>query len=94
MCLNIGSPNNHHFPFWTNGKVLVLGVSILKHFRVPMTSGVPQGSVLGPLLFDLQENNQSEVRLFADDTAVYLTVAHPNDSNTLQNDLDTLQQWE
>ena len=94
MCLNIGSPNNHHFPFGTNGKVLVLGVPILKHFRVPMTSGVPQGSVLGPLLVDLQENNQSEVRLFADDTAVYLTVAHPNDSSTLQNDLDTLQQWE
>ena len=33
MCLNIGTPNNHHFPFGTNGKVVVLGVSILKHFR-------------------------------------------------------------
>ena len=34
MCLNIGTPNNHRFPFGTNGKVVVLGVSILKHFRV------------------------------------------------------------
>ena len=34
MCLNIGTPNNHHFPFGTNGKVVVLGVQILKHFRV------------------------------------------------------------
>ena len=34
MCLNIGSLNNHHFPFGTNGKVVVLGVPILKHFRV------------------------------------------------------------
>ena len=34
MCLNIGTPNNHHFPFGTNGKVVVLGVPILKHFRV------------------------------------------------------------
>ena len=34
MCLNIGTPNNHHFPLWTNGKEVVLGVPILKHFRV------------------------------------------------------------
>ena len=34
MCLNIGTPNNHHFPFGTNGKVVVLGVPILKHFWV------------------------------------------------------------
>ena len=34
MCLNIGTLNNHHFPFGTNGKVVVLGVPILKHFRV------------------------------------------------------------
>ena len=35
-CLNIGSPNNHHFPLGTNGKVVVLGVPIFKHFRVFM----------------------------------------------------------
>ena len=34
MCLNIGTTNYHHFPFGTNGKVVVLGVPILKHFRV------------------------------------------------------------
>ena len=34
MCLNIGTPNNYHFPFRTNGKVVVLGVPILKHIRV------------------------------------------------------------
>ena len=33
MCLNIGTPNCH-FPFGTNGKVVALGVPILKHFRV------------------------------------------------------------
>ena len=34
ICLNIGSPRNYHFPFETNGKVVVLGVPILKHFWV------------------------------------------------------------
>ena len=31
---NIRTPNNHHFSFATNGKIVVLGVPILKHFRV------------------------------------------------------------
>ena len=34
MCLNIGTPKNVNFPFETNGKLMVLGVPILKHFRV------------------------------------------------------------
>ena len=35
MCLNIGTPKNHHFSFGTNGKVVVSGVPILTHFKVP-----------------------------------------------------------
>ena len=66
---------------------------------VPVTSGVPQGSVLGPILFlvyinDLPDEVRSQVRLFADDTALYLTMESEDDSSALQNDLDILSAWE
>ena len=61
--------------------------------EVLVNSGMTQGSALGPFLFLLYINNlphdsQSQVRLFADDTAVYLTVWNNSDSDILQADLD------
>ena len=62
---------------------------------VPVTSGVPKGSVLGPILFLVYINDlPDELRLFADDTAVYLTVGGSDDGTVLQNDLDRLSMWE
>ena len=60
---------------------------------IPVSSGVPQGSVLGPLLFlfyknDLPMNVKSKVRLFADDTAIYLTISTSSQSEILGKDLD------
>ena len=65
----------------------------------PVTSGVPQGTVLGPLLFLLYINDMpmkvsSTARLFADDSLLYWRIRSSQDSISLQEDLDRLQQWE
>jgi hypothetical protein len=61
-------------------------------------SGVPQGTVLGPLLFlchinDLPDSVKSTVRLFADDCLLYRTINTFQDHLTLQEDLRRLEDW-
>ena len=64
-------------------------------------SGVPQGTVLGPLFFLIYINDISKnlsvgtkIRLFADDSLLYRTIRSAKDCEILQKDLNTLQQWE
>lgn len=65
---------------------------------LPVTSGVPQGSVLGPLLFliyinDLPTRVTCSVRIFADDCVIYRTVRNSANQLALQNDLNSVQDW-
>ena len=58
-------------------------------------SGVPQGNVLGPIMFlcHINDLSESSVRLFADDCLLYRTIKKEEDHLTLQADLKHLEGW-
>ena len=66
---------------------------------LPIESGVPQGSVLGPLSFlifinDLEKNIKSNIKFFADDTMLFSVVKNPDVCATaLNHDLGLIGQW-
>ena len=65
---------------------------------LPVKSGVPQGSILGPLLFFLYINDicevcSSSISLYADDAKLYRRITTINDALILQSDLDALFAW-
>jgi hypothetical protein len=58
-------------------------------------SGIPQGSILGPILFtvfinDLPDNLHSTCKIFADDTKIYDKISN---SANIQSDINKLQEW-
>ena len=66
--------------------------------EVPVLSGVPQGTVLGPLMFllyinDISSDITSQIRLFADDCVLYREINSEADTKLLQKDLDKLVSW-
>ena len=64
----------------------------------PVISGIPQGSVLGPILFviyinDLPDVVQTQIYLFADDTKILKRIQSKKDSIDLQVDINALERW-
>ena len=64
----------------------------------PAPSGVPQGSILGPLMFlvfinDIASITTNPLLLFADDIKIWARLDSPNDGETLQSDLNKLNNW-
>ena len=75
---------------------LVVGkADMINQIWAVVLSGVPQGSVLGPLLFLLFANElpdwiKNNICMFADDTKIWTRLTNPTDAESLQKDLDSL----
>ena len=64
----------------------------------PVTSGIPEGSIVEPCPFaifinDLPAVTSSVAQMFADDTKVYRQIHGPEDQQKLQQDIDSLSKW-
>lgn len=97
----IGFPSNllHWVSSYLNGRTQKVRFKGELSSTISVTSGVPQGSHLGPLLFVLYLNDlpsivdSSNILMFADDVKLYMPIRDISDSKSLQNDLDNLTNW-
>ena len=94
----IRGPMREWIDSFLQDRTQTVSIQGVKSSSIHVVSGVPQGSVLGPLLFllfinDIDNNIQSPLRLFADDTILYREIWSKDDHNIIQNDIQTLFKW-
>ena len=80
------------------GRSQIVKVNGTESNPVDVISGVPQGSVLGPLLFviyinDILDDINSDGLLYADDTKIFRMISCENDALVLQDDIENLERW-
>jgi hypothetical protein len=83
---------------WLTGRIQRVNIKGIKSDWKPVTSGVPQGSVLGPILFlcyinDIDEGIDGYITKFADDTKLMNPASTTKDTSILQKDLNKISNW-
>ena len=81
-----------------NQRTQYVRVNSEKSTKAHVTSGVPQGSVLGPTLFiyfinDLPDEAESFIKIFADDTKAYTSINTEEDQKRLQRTINNMVEW-
>ena len=97
--IGIGGPLLNWFQTYLVGRLQRVIIKGQESTLLPITAGVPQGSILGPLLFlifinDLPQGIESNVDLFADDTSILDIVDNPTSTaNKMNRDLEAIHDW-
>ena len=87
------------FDFYLQNRLQRVTALVVSSEALPVTSWVPQGSILGPMLFLFYANSlpdvvkSSRVSTFADDTKIFKTIVTQEDSSLLKADLRNLASW-
>jgi len=89
---------NKHNNSWLNSREQRVVINGIHSDRCAVLSGIPQGSVLGTLLFVIYINNidiniNNVILKFADDTKMFAAVADTNAIESLRSDLRRLYEW-
>ena len=96
----ISGPTLHWISAFLTNRTQTVVIDGKSSSTVPVTSGVPQGIVLGTVLLLVYINDfshyltYSQLRLFADDSIIYMPIKSQHACNKLQHDLDAAARWE